>query len=739
MNQRQTHTNQLLRRAEYVLLLVLFIVIGALIAAYDALIPSSSKVSLAEGQVAPRDILAPRALKYESEVLTEAKRSAAADAVRPMYDPPDPSVGAEQIQLARQILDYLENIRSDDFATLEQKKQDIALITDLPLEEAVVEAILSNDENTWQAIDAQIIRLLERVMSGEVRADNIQSKRDSLPNLISASYSETEVSIIKAIVSGLMQVNAFYNEEATREAQTEAAENVPVEMRTFARGQMIIRAGEIATAAHIEALDRVGLLQVNQRRSSHFFSGLLSMSLVAALLGIYLRQFYPRVYNDPKLTILLGMLFLIFLAGTRIVSRNEAIQPYYYPASAFAFLVSTLVGPQMAVVMIVTLAGLVGYMTGNSLEFTLLIGFAGTAGILTLGHTERFNSYFMAGGAVGLASASIALLFALNSDTSVDWLTTLKQIMGSLFINGLLSAALALVGLFVIGYLLNIPTSIKIIELLQPNHALLQRLLREAPGTYQHSLQVANLAELGAQQVNANGSLLRVAAMYHDVGKILNPHFFVENQAENLNPHDVLDDPYQSARIIIGHVSEGERLGRRYRLPSRIRDFIVEHHGTTQVVYFYRKALEEAEKNHTPVDIQEFTYPGPRPQSRETAILMLADGCESSVRARRPQSKQDIQETVDFIFESRLREGQLDESGLTLNDLRTLRETFLTALQGIFHPRIAYPGTPGQQPGALRTGQFAALPATTNVNPLVGSDVQPVGAKLNDHPTEKTS
>ncbi len=734
MNQRQNPTNKLLRRAEYVLLLVLFIVIGALITAYDSLIPSSSKVSLEEGQVAPRDILAPRALKYESEVLTEAKRSAAADAVRPMYDPPDPSVGAEQIQLARQILDYLENVRSDDFATLEQKKQDIALITDLPLEAPVTEAILTNDENTWQAIDAQIIRLLERVMSGEVRADNIQTKRESLPNLISASYSETEVSIIKAIVGGLMQVNAFYNEEATRQAQAEAAENVPVEMRTFARGQMIIRAGEIATPAHIEALDRVGLLQVNQRRSSHFFSGLLAISLVATLLGIYLRQFYPRVYKDAKLTILLGMLFLIFLAGTRIVSRNESIQPYYYPASAFAFLVSTLVGPQMAVLMIVLLAGLVGYMTGNSLEFTMLIGFSGTAGILTLGHTERFNSYFMAGGAVGLASASIALLFALNSDTSVDWLTTLKQIMGSLFINGLLSAALALVGLFVIGYLLNIPTSIKIIELLQPNHALLQRLLREAPGTYQHSLQVANLAELGAQQVNANGSLLRVAAMYHDVGKILNPHFFVENQAENLNPHDSLDDPYQSARIIIGHVSEGERLGRRYRLPNRIRDFIVEHHGTTQVAYFYRKALEATEKNHTAVDIQEFTYPGPRPQSRETAILMLADGCESSVRARRPQSKQDIQETVDFIFESRLREGQLDESGLTLNDLRTLREAFLTALQGIFHPRIAYPGTPS----ALGTGQVAALPATTNVHPPVGSDAPPINAHIDDHPTEKT-
>ena len=176
----------------------------------------------------------------------------------------------------------------------------------------------------------------------------------------------------------------------------------------------------------------------------------------------------------------------------------------------------------------------------------------------------------------------------MGTDNPPSLFTVASQIFGSL-INGLFSAAVALVGLYVISNVLNIPTSLKIVELQQPNHPLLQRLLREAPGTYQHSLQVANLAELGAQQVDANAALLRVAAMYHDVGKILNPHFFVENQADGVNPHSVLDDPYQSARIIIGHVTEGDRLARRYHLPARIRDFIMEHHGTTQVAYFYRR------------------------------------------------------------------------------------------------------------------------------------------------------
>ena len=153
--------------------------------------------------------------------------------------------------------------------------------------------------------------------------------------------------------------------------------------------------------------------------------------------------------------------------------------------------------------------------------------------------------------------------------------------------------------------------------------------------------------------------------MYHDIGKILNPHFFVENQVANGNPHDMLDNPAASARIIIGHVNEGSRLARHYRLPHRLRDFILEHHGTTQVVYFYQQALDAAAETGAIVNVADYTYPGPRPQSRETAILMLADGCESSVRARRPQNKEEIAETVDYIFDLRLEMGELDDSGLT--------------------------------------------------------------------------
>lgn len=726
---RREHYRRFLHTGACVALVFAFVLGGAGIIAWDVLVPSNSKVALQEGQVAPRDLLAPRSLKYESEVLSQAKRDAEVAAVRPVYDPPDPSVGSEQAQRARQILDYIENVRYDDFATLDQKRQDITAITDLNLDPAVIDAILGIDDDTrWRAVDAQVMRLLERVMGGEVRDSNIQAKREDLPNLISATYGETEVQIITSIVSNLVKPNAFYNEELTRQAQLAAAENVPVEVRTFARGQMIIRAGEIATAAHIEALEQFGLLQVTKRQTDRFVGGLLAMSLVTVLFGVYIRQFHPQIYMDPSFMILLGVLFLIFLGGAQFVDSDDLIQPYYFPAAALAFLVATLVDPQLAMVSIAALAALAGFVTSNSLEFALLMSFSGMLGVMSLGRTERLNTYFMAGSVVSISGVCVALLFAFGTDSPPNLFTVFSQIVGSLA-NGLLSAALALVGLYVISNVLNIPTSLKIIELLQPNHPLLQRLLREAPGTYQHSLQVANLAEQAAQRVGANASLLRVAAMYHDVGKMLNPHFFVENQADGVNPHDMLGDPSQSARIIIGHVTEGGRLARRYHLPNRIRDFVMEHHGTTQVMYFYREALKEAEQTGAVVDLKDFTYPGPRPQSRETAILMLADGCESSVRARRPQSKDDIRETVDYIFETRLQSGQLDESGLTLNDLRMLRDTFLTALQGVFHPRIAYPGTPSQKSEVLPEVKTASLPPG-DVKPPRGDETPPVSDRL---------
>jgi hypothetical protein len=231
---------------------------------------------------------------------------------------------------------------------------------------------------------------------------------------------------------------------------------------------------------------------------------------------------------------------------------------------------------------------------------------------------------------------------------------------------------------------------LKLIDLQQPNKPLLQRLLREAPGTYQHSLQVGNLAEQAANAIGADAQLTHVAALYHDIGKMHNPLYFTENQQDIGNPHDTLNDPYRSADIIISHITEGLEMAKEARLPKRIRDFIQEHHGTTYVYVFYQRALNAVDGDESAVDISDFTYPGPKPRSKETALLMLADSCEAAVRSVKPQSKQEISDLIHKIIESKRADGQLDDSGLTLKDLKMIRAIFVEILQGMFHPRINY-------------------------------------------------
>jgi putative nucleotidyltransferase with HDIG domain len=229
----------------------------------------------------------------------------------------------------------------------------------------------------------------------------------------------------------------------------------------------------------------------------------------------------------------------------------------------------------------------------------------------------------------------------------------------------------------------------RLIELSRPDHPLLQRLLREAPGTYHHSLMVANLAEQAAERIGADALLIRVGAYYHDVGKTARPYFFTENQFEGVNPHDHLD-PHTSAEVIIDHVTYGLELARRYRLPRRVRAFIPEHHGTNRASFLYDKALQLVGDGAL-IDENDFRYSGSKPQSKETALVMLADGCEAAVRSMRPTSAEELAEVVNRIIDQRVADGQLNECDLTLRDLEITRETFISALKGAFHPRIRYP------------------------------------------------
>jgi hypothetical protein len=294
-----------------------------------------------------------------------------------------------------------------------------------------------------------------------------------------------------------------------------------------------------------------------------------------------------------------------------------------------------------------------------------------------------------------MASIVIRLAF-FASETQFDLLDFGVDALTSI-LGGGIAGGLTLGMLFLLAPIFDLSTTFRLVELTHPNHPLLQRLLREAPATFHHVMMVTSLAEQAAERISANVLLTRAGTYYHDVGKLARPYFFVENQEGMSNPHDRLD-PITSAGIVIGHVRDGLEVARQYGLPSRVRAFIPEHQGTMLVSFFFHKAVEAAGGEVGLVDASQFRYPGPRPQSRETALVMLADGCEAATRASRPSSPEELGRIVDAIFQSRVEDGQLDECPLTFRELDIVKQTYIELLRGAYHPRIKYPKAQEKEP-----------------------------------------
>jgi hypothetical protein len=348
------------------------------------------------------------------------------------------------------------------------------------------------------------------------------------------------------------------------------------------------------------------------------------------------------------------------------------------------------------------LAIVTGLLADESLPLALTMLVGSVAGIFSVRGAERPLTFLLAGLSIALATAVSEVGFWLITSVDVSWVgvSTIALFSGA---NGMLSSILAL-GLFnIVGHVAGVVTPLQLMELAHPSQPLLKKLMREAPGTYSHSVSVGNLAESAAEAVGADALLLRVAAYYHDIGKTIRPYFFTDNQTGRENVHNDLD-PQTSAAIIIDHVREGIKMGEAVRLPQPIIDFIATHHGTHTVSHFYQLALREQDM----VDIEDFRYPGPRPYTREQGIMMLADSVEATVRAKAQHGQiisqsmrdsssngqlggaQTLEELVRSIMDERVRSGQLDNTHLTLRDLVLIREAFISSLQGIYHPRVEY-------------------------------------------------
>lgn len=695
-----------------VLGLVLATVTGVVMA--HPLLPTG-QVQLEEGDVATEHIRAPRRLTYESDILREQAQDRAAAAVSPIYTTPDPALARQQLDRAREVLDYLGSVRADPLASTARKRAWVLAVPELEdLSLETVESLLDLSNESWDRVQLETLAVIGQAMRQEIREGDVASMRKRVPQLVSLDLSSEEANVTTALARTFLVPNAFLAPEATEEARQSAREEVPPALRTFEDGEIIVREGERVTALDIETLDELGLRQSRMQWTDFLRSGLLAL-LGVVILYLYLARFQPSVLWRGQQTLLLVSLNGIFVLVIGLMVPSGPVVRYLAPASALAMLTTATLGRETGVAVAVFLGGVTGVITDNSLEMTLYTSLGGIIAALTLGRVEQISELFRAGLFASLVHVSIVAVFNAPHDFNQPASVAASTLSGAL--NGGVSASLALGGLFLVGPLFDIVTTMRLIELSRPEHPLLQRLLREAPATYHHSLMVANLAEQAAESIGANALLTRVGAYYHDVGKLARPYFFTENQADGMNPHDRLD-PQTSAEVIIGHVTDGIELAKRYRLPSRIRAFIPEHHGDNRVSFLYQKAVELA-GDPSLVDEEKFRYHGLKPQSKETALVMLADGCEAAVRSARPEDAEMVAKIVDNIIDQRVEGGQFNECDLTLRDLAIVRDVFVSALKGTFHPRIQYPSEEEEQEdqdGRAGTGQDSDEVKVPSVN-----------------------
>lgn len=692
-------------------------------------VPVTEQLQLSVGDVAPYDIVAPAPIAYESDVLTKLERDRAAQRVSDQYDSTEGRVRRQQKNRAREILDFITIIRNDPYASPELQVDYLLAIEELNLtaEEAIQLQQLGDLE--WEAVVTETPIVLDRIMAEEIRESTIARARLRVPSLINTDLNDEVSAITIRLTRALIRPNSILNESLTEEQRELARIAVPPQIQSFAEGETIIRTGDVATEEDVEALTQLGLLQSDWDWWVFLRAAIMSALVIVMSIGAIYRLYPSTLLNMQELAALAAVVVIWLVAAKLMMIRHDWL-PYLYPLAAMSMLVTVLIDSRVAVVLIVAFSLTIHYLSSNVLMVAYTT-FGALAGALILGRAERLSAFLWAGLGVALSNLLTYVAFRNTTlDLSVASLSYNAPLYFSILLNGGLSASVALIGYFVLGNLFNLTTSLQLSELSRPAHPLLRQLLLKAPGTYHHTIVVSNLAERAAAAIGVDALLARVGAYYHDIGKTVRPYFFTENILEGSSPHDKLD-PTTSAQIIISHVTDGIDLAHKYRLPPRIRDFIWEHHGNSLMQYFYRQAQRNAEEGEV-VDPEAFRYPGPYPQSKETAILLLADTCEAAVRSVRPGTREELEKLVNKLIDDRVTEGALNYCDLTFQDLQTVRQVFIQVLQGVHHPRISYP-----EPVQRSEPPKSPAPPSSNSNGTVSPPPSPTDDAATTEPAEE--
>tara|TARA_B100000678_G_scaffold57173_2_gene45951 strand:+ start:2189 stop:4486 length:2298 start_codon:yes stop_codon:yes gene_type:complete len=507
--------------------------------------------------------------------------------------------------------------------------------------------------------------------------------------------TSTELSeLLRLIVINHTAYSLVFDPDVTGSEREAARQAVSESIGNVVQQEAVVRANEPLTETHLERLRAYEreLRTQNRLEEPGIQFGLLlgqfllnlSLLTVFGALVFFLR---PMIYGSLRWLLLQAALVVTYFVVARVIASYDWPSELL-PVAFVVLALAVLWDSRIALVMGLVLAGLtVAQPPFAELDilFPVMIGGAAAAMCVRVVRRRAQALVFVAIIA-GAYAATLLAMSLLGEQSPVEFASAMGWAGG----NAAASAILAMGLVPVFEWFTGITTDQTLLEWADPNAPLLRRLSLEAPGTYAHTINVANLAELAANGIGAHGLLCRVGLYYHDVGKVLKPHYFVENQHEGRNPHDKLK-PDASAAILIEHVVEGLRLGKEAKLPKVVQRFISEHHGTQLIAYFYHRAKKNLRENN--IDEADYRYPGPKPQSKETAIAMVADSIESATRVLQEPTPDRVRDLVDGIIESKRQDGQLDEAPLTMREISALKDTFVTVLSGIYHHRIDYPTT----------------------------------------------
>ena len=679
------------------------IVLGLLIGAalFAVLFPwFPGGAGMREGDASPWTLSAPRDLSYESVVLTEVAREQAAEAI-PDVQRRDDSIGEVQIaELARQ-LEEVEEARAEILSASARESR-IRAATRGELSDEAVTVLGEIPDTDFRTLGDEARDILGRTLSGSIAAAGVETARDRAAELLPVSLDEAQRLALTELIAPLVVPTLVVDESRTTERRQEARDAVPPLRVTRERGQVLVVQEQRLNGADIELLDAAGLNPDGVRTTHVLAAGIVSL-LSGAACGVYLFVARPAALAGVRRLTLFALLLLAPAAAIKFTlplvlpDVDRHFLTYALPLAASPIAAVVLLDLGAAVLLTVLLSSLAVFVSiylpfadaagGGQLETArvfLAVCAASMAGLFVAARANNLGRYLTAGFAAALAAgAALGTVWLIDPDRRVE---DLVWITGAAAVSGIASALIG-VGFFVLlSRPFGIITRVELMEIAQLSHPLLRRLQDEAPGTFQHSVMVSNMAERAADRIGADSLLVRVGAYYHDVGKLVAPGFFVENSLAEVDPHASLD-PLQSTRVIQQHVVAGVEIARREGIPLAITQFIPQHHGTRLVEFFYRRAAAD----DPDIDPNLFRYPGPKPQSRETAIVMLADSSEATVRASSDRSADRIREIVDGIVRDRLEEQQFDECDISLRDLRVVGDSFVATLTAVYHPRVEYP------------------------------------------------